>query len=47
MDVHSRGEEEADRVHDQLFVGVGVFPQQCYLGAFLDAAEKNFGGISV
>ncbi len=45
-DVQSRGEEEADHVHDQLLVGVGVFPQQCCLGAFLDAAEKNFGGIS-
>jgi hypothetical protein len=45
-DVQSRGEEEADRVHDQLLVGVGVFPQQCCLGTFLDVAEKNFGGIS-
>ena len=46
MDVQSCGEEEADRVHDQLLVGVGVFPQQCCLGAILDAAEKNFGEIS-
>ncbi len=45
-DVQSRGEEEADRVHDQLLVGAGVFPQQRCLGAFLDASEKNFGGIS-
>ncbi len=46
MDVHSRGEEEADCVHDQLLVSVGVISQKRYLGAFLDAAEKNFGGIS-
>jgi hypothetical protein len=45
-DVQFRGEEEADHVHDQLFVGVGFFPQQRCLGAFLDVAEKNFGGIS-
>jgi hypothetical protein len=45
-DVQSRGEEEADCVHDQLLVSVEVFPQQCCLGAFLDVAEKNFGGIS-
>jgi hypothetical protein len=45
-DVQSCGEEEADCVNDQLLVGVGVFPQQCCLGAFLNAAEKNFGGIS-
>jgi hypothetical protein len=45
-DGQSCGEEEADRVHDQLLVSVGVSPQQCCLGTFLDAAEKNFGGIS-
>jgi hypothetical protein len=45
-DVHSRGEEDADCVHDQLLIGVGFFSQQRCLGAFLNAAEKNFGGIS-
>ena len=45
MDLQTRGEEEADRVGDQLFVDVGILPYQCFLGAFLDAAEKNFGGI--
>jgi hypothetical protein len=45
-DVQSHGEEEADCVHDQLLVSVVVFPQQRCLSAFLDAAEKNFGGIS-
>ncbi len=45
-DIHSCGKEEADCVHDQLLVGVGVLPQQRFLGAFLDAVEKNFGRIS-
>jgi len=31
--------QQADRVGDQLLVGVGILTEQRFLGAFFDAAE--------
>jgi len=44
-DLQTRGEEEADRVGDELFVGVRILTEQRFFGAFFDAAEEDFGSI--
>ena len=44
-DIQTRGEEEADRVGDELLVGVRILTEQRFFGAFFDAAEEDFGSV--
>jgi hypothetical protein len=44
-DVQTRSEEEADRVHNDLPIGVRIATDDGNFGTILDTTKENFGGV--